>query len=97
MVWEVNFRVYLAVVGGEVRWAQNVVNTDPKSFLIIWQTDTSAGGDETVGKSFGHGVVSVGNRGVVEVATDNDGVLPVRFNILMDGFHLFGADGGIFA
>ena len=73
---------------------ENVVYTDGKSMLLEGESDTVSALTEGTMQSASQHAVSVGNRGVVEVAADYDGVVPIPLHQGADAVSLPSAVGG---
>ena len=97
MVTRIHFIVNFAIVRFKLIGAQNVVDAEEISFLIIRQTKPATCLHETVFKTFGDGAADIGYGVVIEVAAYDDGVLAMGFDIGMDGISLFRAFGCISA
>ncbi len=90
MVTCVHFTIYSAVVGLYVFRTENMVYAQGKSFLIIRQADASARGDITVGQHLTHGMAGIRDGIVVEIATNDDGVLAMTFDVFQHRLNLGG-------
>ena len=71
-----------------------MVNAHIHAVTVEGAADAIAGGHEAVCQSFTYHPTGIGQGQVVEIATHQDGIAPVGFNIPVDGLCLRGSQGG---
>ena len=93
MVTYVIFRVNFAFQRCEMTGAHEMIYPEVESPTVERQPRAAANSHETVGKSIGDSMSGIGDRGIVEVATYDDGIVAMLFNPLMYGIGLTRPDG----
>ena len=82
MVTCVKFRVDFALIRCHVLGTEHVVNPHMHPMSVIGRSHAVAGSNIAIGQVFSDGMAGIRQRMVVEVATHQDGVLPMLVNVL---------------